>query len=151
MIRLQSAKRRDIPNSQDSAIEAYERNWSEEIPRLHPEAVILSPLCADYNCHGLTFASRRAKITEAGVLGDVLGDDGFEEVANTDAAPGDVVVYSRPDGDTSHSGFVVEVRAPLRRVMVWSKWGNGPEMLHAVLDVPAVYGTYYRVFRKRCS
>lgn len=145
IIRLQTAAGRDIPNGQDTEISAYERNWSAVIPREHPDAWVSPRLSPTYNCHGLTFASRRTKVPPDAVV-YILVDDRYVEVERRDARPGDVVIYYR-DGEPSHSGIVIENAPDMFAPRVWSKWGSGPEVVHLYNDVHPVYGTDHRFLR----
>jgi len=145
IIRLQTAAGRDIPNGQDSELSAYEQNWAADIPAKYPVKV-LSHLTPTYNCHGLTFASRRTKITDSPAISWILDDDHYEPVARQAARPGDVIVYRR-DGEPTHSGIVLENEPDLFVPIIWSKWGNGPEVRHNYLDVPSVYGSDHQFYR----
>ena len=118
----------------------------------------VSEACPVYNCHGLTFGSRR---TQVGLpIVSILEDDGFDPIASEkDVRPGDIVIYSDARGEVSHSGFVVwrnkislAPGADTVIPMVWSKWGKGYEMIHAVrecpyLDTEGDIFTYYRLKR----
>lgn len=116
----------------------------------------VSDACPVYNCHGLTFGSRRTQVTHQ--ITPILDDDGFEKVTEKDARTGDIVVYLSDRGEVSHSGFVVgrkEIEiitgSKITLPIVWSKWGKGYEMVHPVGHCPYVeYGgtvTYYRLQR----
>lgn len=61
-----------------------------------------------YNCHGLSFASRRTWIFESQEIAKIIKDDEYEEVQYNDIKPGDTAVYY-VDGDAEHSGIVVSV------------------------------------------
>jgi hypothetical protein len=43
-----------------------------------------------YNCHGLTFASRRTRIYD---VQQVLAEDAYEHIPLNEVEPGDVIVY----------------------------------------------------------
>jgi len=134
--------------------------WSqlgEQLKRF-TKAEKVSEACPVYNCHGLTFGSRRTTVTPA-VL-SILEDDGFDPVLEKEARPGDIVLYSSALGEVIHSGFVVardrrEIVAgspPIIIPIIWSKWGKGYEMVHAVGECPYLeedgnYATYYRLKR----
>jgi hypothetical protein len=101
----------------------------------------LGEACPVYNCHGLTFASRRTQVTPA--IFPILGDDGFEEVQEKETRLGDIVIYSNARGEVVHSGFVVgidqvEITPGTKSIIprIWSKWGKGYEMLHSVGECP---------------
>jgi hypothetical protein len=101
----------------------------------------VSEACPVYNCHGLTFGSRRTQVTPS-VL-PILEDDGFDPVSEKEARAGDIVLYSTARGEVIHSGFVV-ARKPIELSpghqfsipIIWSKWGKGFEMIHAVSECP---------------
>jgi hypothetical protein len=149
MINLQTAKRRDIPNGQDSEISAFERNWSAEIPLLHPEARLRTGLSPAYNCFGLAFASRRTKITSVEYITPILEDDSYKSVDRHDCLPGDLILYFDDQGSVTHAGLVVENAGPLFVPVVCSKWGGGPEVIHRYYDVPSVYGSNHLFYRCR--
>jgi hypothetical protein len=65
----------------------------------------VSEACPVYNCHGLTFASRRTTVGQTII--PILEDDGFDQVPEKEARPGDIVIYSSARGEVIHSGFVV--------------------------------------------
>jgi hypothetical protein len=121
-----------------------------------------SEACPVYNCHGLTFGSRRTTVTPA-VL-PILEDDGFDPVLEKEARPGDIVLYSSARGEVIHSGFViardkVEIVAggqPIVIPIIWSKWGKGYEMVHPVGECPYLeedgnFAAYYRLKRWKPS
>jgi len=97
-----------------------------------------------YNCHGLTFASRRTWISDAAEIKMILEDDSYEEVDGR-VLPGDVAVYYK-DGDTEHSGIVVRVDE-LNVPHILSKWGPCHEVVHHVAESPydAKEVKYYRM------
>ena len=101
-----------------------------------------------YNCHGLVFASHRTQVDDNSIQ-MILDDDSYEEVKIAEVLPGDVIVYLNSDGDITHSGIVVEkIDAPLF-IRVCSKWGKGPEILHAFGEVPSIYGSNHKFYRCR--
>lgn len=117
----------------------------------------VSDACPVYNCHGLTFGSRRTQVTHS-VL-PILKEDGFDPISEKDARAGDIVIYSNARGEVVHSGFVV-ARKSVEIIMgtqsiipvIWSKWGKSYEMIHAVGECPYLeeegnYPTYYRLQR----
>ncbi|MFZ0418625.1 MAG: hypothetical protein WAM04_11030 [Candidatus Sulfotelmatobacter sp.] len=117
----------------------------------------VSEACPVYNCHGLTFSSRRTQVTHS-VL-PILDADGFDPIPEKEARAGDIVLHSNARGEVVHSGFVV-ARRSVEIIMgsqsiiplIWSKWGKGYEMIHSVGDCPYLedegnYATYYRLQR----
>jgi hypothetical protein len=98
-----------------------------------------------YNCHGLTFLSRRAWFEEPLGRDDrplrmVLQEDGYREVEATQVKPGDIAVWEE-GGVIVHTGVVVwmpdgpsESRLPVPWVV--SKWGKWGEYLHRSSNNP---------------
>lgn len=86
---------------------------------------------AQYNCHGLTFASRRTQILDPAEVEKILREDGYVPVAIDDICAGDVVVYRR-SGEIIHSGVVVGTKAGIPVIL--SKWGELHEVIHLVND-----------------
>jgi len=86
-----------------------------------------------YNCHGLTFASRRTWIWKPSEIEKILKDDEYETVVELEnVLPGDIVIYSQ-DGDVEHSGIVLSVDpVPL----ILSKWGSSHEVIHKINECP---------------
>jgi hypothetical protein len=117
----------------------------------------VSEACPVYNCHGLTFGSRRTHVKDS--VYPILEDDGFDPLpSDKDARPGDIIVYCNAVGEVIHSGFIIGMRqtviagAEIRIPIVWSKWGKGYEMVHAVGECPYLeeegnYPRYYRLKR----
>ncbi|WP_395369511.1 hypothetical protein [Komagataeibacter diospyri] len=112
--------------------------------------------CSTYNCHGLTFASRRTQIWRDEDLNNILKDDGYVEVKLHDVSPGDIVIYRMKDGSFSHSGIVVRKDKKNPDIIVeprpdiLSKWGGSHEVIHSVTDCPYIDGadvTYYRIIK----
>jgi len=99
-----------------------------------------------YNCHGLTFASRRTWIQDAQEVRKILKDDDYEEVVPPATVfPGDIAIYYK-DGDVEHSGIVVgtgEYNVPL----ILSKWGVCHEVVHRLgaSEYDAQNVIYYRI------
>jgi hypothetical protein len=92
-----------------------------------------------YNCHGLTFLSRRAWFEEPPGPDDqplrmVLEEDGYREIERTDVKPGDIAVWEQ-SGLIVHTGVVVWMPEELGQThlttpWVVSKWGEWSEYLH---------------------
>jgi len=94
--------------------------------------------CMTYNCHGLTFASRRTGIPRSSEVQKILAHDGYKLVRQDEAEPGDVVIYRMPlseGGEIHHSGIVVRRAQSGQSVilpdpLVLSKWGHCHEVVH---------------------
>jgi hypothetical protein len=94
-----------------------------------------------FNCHGLTFASRRTAI-DGSVVEKILREDEYREVQLQDVKTGDIVVY-RNGADVPHSGLVVR---GFPDIWILSKWGAAHEVVHGVDDCDYVgHKTFYRI------
>lgn len=106
-----------------------------------------APAHPRYNCHGLTFASRRTAIHEDDDIHSILYEDGYKEVDITEVSPGDVAIYYTNEGTIDHSALVVsKPLPPLNMPVVCSKWGViGPEVVHMLTNCPdyAVSNIHY--------
>ena len=122
---LQTRTGRDIPNGQGEQISDFEKKQYDMVekkysfitPRTNPNPI--------YNCHGLTFASKRTWITDNESLHHVIKDDGYEELKVEDVLPGDIILYFSASGDIMHSAVVIsEPDKHLKIPQVLSKWGK---------------------------
>lgn len=106
----------------------------------------VSPL---YNCHGLTFASRRTGLYDNDVLLQILEEDSYAEIQREQVLPGDVILYYGLDGDIEHSGIVVEAptEANLYIPRIFSKWGRCMEAVHLANQCPYNFNNhkYFRI------
>lgn len=123
---------------------ADQENRGQSIIKKRAEATAL------YNCHGLTFASRRTQIDDPAAIRLILDDDNYEEVSKKDVLPGDIILYCSPNGDIEHSGIVVGAPTDrLEQPRIVSKWGIGPEFVHSATMVNGEYDLtnirYYRM------
>lgn len=148
-IRLETSKARGINNFQGAEISAFERNWAAKIPYDYPNARSRTTPSPKYNCHGMTFASRRTKILTTTQIQMILDDDNYQEVDLREALPGDIAVYYSEDGDANHSGIVVEYDQGLLVPIIFSKWGNAGEYIHGLRDCPSIYGPIVKFYRCR--
>lgn len=130
----------EISQSDLAAVGRYRQRYPLAVERTRP-----SPT---YNCHGLTFASRRTRIPDAGDVAKVLAEDDYVDVPMGEVMPGDVVIYSR-DGDLRHSGVVLQVRheGGLTTPMILSKWGDCFEAIHSQFECPYTESTAIRYYR----
>jgi hypothetical protein len=125
-------------------IRAGDLELSQDYVKGHPSCVHRPTApTRKYNCHGLTFASRRTWICKSSEIGKILRDDEYEQVELKDVLPGDVVIYVQ-NGDVEHSGVVI---ASGFVPVVLSKWGPAHEVIHRVNDCPydAMEILYYRI------
>jgi len=146
-IALETSKGNPIDNVQGIEISAFERNWNQKIQREFGQKVrFKSSLTSIYNCHGMTFACRRCRITEFEDIDLILTDDQYREVSEREAEPGDVVIYYDENGEPNHSGIVLEGLSGERYVpLVLSKWGSAGEAIHNAPVGP--YGIVIRYYR----
>lgn len=146
----------------DTARENPIRNWRDShvgMPLMSakiegdikPPSVMRASTDPGFNCHGLTFGSRRASILSVEVA-TILREDGYKRIQDVaNILPGDCVIYYSDEGDPEHSGIVVSVpEGPLSEPQIVSKWGpGGPEVLHFLTHVPLAYARgdirFYRV------
>lgn len=148
---VQTRKGRDIDNEQFKEIDATELNQLHRmVNEFRHSCTLRSRASPIYNCHGMTFASRRTNIYHADCLRKIIEDDGYEEVSKQDVLPGDVALYWN-EGDIDHSGIVVEIKKDLLFPVPWicSKWGRGPEFVHSFDNCPPHYNVsgikFYRI------
>lgn len=106
-----------------------------------------SPPSPGYNCHGLTFGSRRTGINEPSEILRILKEDGYRSLGDSEKIyPGDIAIYIQ-DGEITHSGIVVWV--PGKTPLILSKWGRYHEAIHKPWDCPynGANVTYHRLDR----
>jgi hypothetical protein len=98
-----------------------------------------------YNCHGLTFGSRRTWI-EAPEIAKILKDDEYDVVDLKFVLPGDIAIYYSANGEAEHSGLVTSV-SDLGVPIILSKWGACHEVVHQVphSEYDAANVVYYRI------
>lgn len=144
---LQTSKGRNIPNRQGSQLDNIQQDLVGWIRNDYPSAKIRTDVSTIFNCHGLTFGSRRVQI-EPPAISAILEDDNYQPIQNNnDVREGDIIVYSNGD-ELTHSGIVVELSGLIFSPWICSKWGNGPEVVHRYLDVPVeIYGSQYTFYR----
>jgi hypothetical protein len=148
MIALETSKRNKIDNEQATELSALEKNYARKVAAEHPHATKRTNPSPLYNCHGLAFASRRTRITDAAALSTILADDQYEEVVSVaDILQGDLVVYYDETGDPNHSGVVVEILGDVRVPRVCSKWGSAGEFVHNLMDCPSAYGPKWKFYK----
>ena len=149
MIRLETSQRTGIENWQGTEISSFNLNWARRLPKEFPQVKSRTDASPLYNCHGMTFASRRTGIESYQSLKKILTDDKYSEISIKEALPGDVVVYYSEQGDANHSGIIVENRPPLYVPTICSKWGNAGEFIHSLAVCPTLYGPNYKFYRCR--
>jgi hypothetical protein len=153
-IALRTRSNLEIENQQDWHSTRFD--WSKLAdPKRFDGATIVSDPCPVYNCHGLTFGSRRTGVHSKPHF--ILAEDGFKPIPEYEARVGDVVVYFDSQGSESHSGIVVgesnliiggaSTTKGSKLPLIWSKWGKGCEVVHLVGNCPYDGRTarYYRL------
>ena len=129
----------NVRNSQiNEPLSSKDLHDSEIFKRSHNFATFRTGPCGYYNCHGLTFASRRTRIFEAADISKILYDDNYVLVDEKDVLPGDIIMYYR-NGDPQHSGIVIYIpmqQEPIEYLKILSKWGSSHEVVHLLKDCP---------------
>jgi hypothetical protein len=148
MIRLETSKRTGIDNFQLGEVSVYERNWTKEISKRFPNVTQRTDMSSVYNCHGLTFASRRTRIIDPRGIQHILDDDKWIELEMEKALPGDIVIYYSDEGEPNHSGIVLEINS-LGVPIICSKWGSAGEYTHLLTDIWSCYGPQKKFYRCR--
>ncbi|MBU6482976.1 MAG: hypothetical protein KGS09_20850 [Nitrospirae bacterium] len=134
---LHTRKGTDIDNFQTTELSAYDIKAAQELKKKYSMAEFRTNFIPIYNCHGMTFASRRTAVFEGTEVRQILSEDEYEEIPLQQVSPGDVIIYVDERGDIEHSGVVISKPAPPLNVpLVVSKWGKGPEVLHSAYYSP---------------
>ena len=146
-INLETSKGTKIDNYQIFEISQFEKNQFVDYSKTnYPFATFRNSPSPIYNCHGMSFASRRTNIDRSIDIRKILNDDLYKKIDLKSTLPGDVVLYiNQEDGDIVHSGFVVNCEHSdnnISRIMVVSKWGKFREVVHHLNDCP------YKAFEK---
>lgn len=148
-IALQTKQGRDIENTQYFHISPYDLHESQKLIRDYNQARLRHDASATYNCHGLTFASRRTWINETLQIIDILSDDNYVEINTKELLPGDIVIYYDSNyNEIYHSAIVIEEPTTINKLLVplvYSKWGIGPEFIHSLYNSP--YGCNTKFYR----
>ncbi len=150
-IKVETREGSDINNSQIKVkLPLWEEHTADVFRQKHNFAIVRSNRCGYYNCHGLTFASRRTRIFDSNDIMTILQEDNYKEIDVSKVLPGDIVMYFR-NGDPQHSGVIVSVprnNITDSNIIAVSKWGNGDEFIHNILDCPYIESAriiYYRI------
>jgi hypothetical protein len=150
---LQTARGTSIDNERTNEVTRWDIGSDDEMRKKYgfgaQQRSGIDPL---YNCHGLTFASRRTRVPDASSVRTMIDEDGYQEIDRNRVLEGDVVVYYSSDGDLEHSGIIVcwPQGQPLQQqCRVVSKWGRGSEMIHLLQACPydATQIKFYRIRR----
>lgn len=139
-----------IENFQSQEVSQFERSQFAGLDRqytAHTER--RSEPSAVYNCHGLSFASRRTGIFDSSALYTILEEDRYVVIPRERVLPGDLILYFDDTGDIEHSGIVITTPTaePLGIPRVMSKWGKYCELIHWGNNCPYnfAYAKYYRI------
>ncbi len=146
---VQTRAGHDVVNSQYLSISIWNQNQFPDIRRKYANATFRSNPTGIYNCHGLSFASRRTTIDDADEVRKIIAEDNYTAVPEDQVLPGDIVLYVSDKGDIEHSAVVIsEPKATLGVPIVYSKWGNYAEAVHSANYCPYDFSRaqYYRVF-----
>lgn len=147
---VQTRKGNSISNEQIFSIASHERIIFSRLKRKYspPQIVYRSRPSPVYNCHGLTFASKRTGIWDTEEIHKILDDDNYQEIPPNEVLPGDIVLYFS-NGDIEHSGVVISkpIQETLGIPKVYSKWGSYCEVIHFANNCPYDSSNlrYYRV------
>lgn len=133
---VQTRRGTGIANSQPTRATVLELRQADELRRRYNACFFRTGPIPFYNCHGLTFASRRTRLWEPASIRTILIEDGYSEIPRERASAGDVVLYTARSGEVEHSGVVLEVPPLPFLPMVLSKWGGGPEVVHSIAACP---------------
>jgi hypothetical protein len=150
-LKLQTRKYNDIINSRNTPLSLLEIEQNRIKEKQHPLITARTKTSYIYNCHGMTFASRRTCIYGSAEVRKILREDDYEEVDANKVLPGDVVAYYDTNNvDIEHTGVVVETmrsKGILNAPLICSKWGKGGEFIHSLADCPYNIGSikFYRV------
>jgi hypothetical protein len=136
-ILLDTASATPVANEQSTQIQHPLATQALEA-KAQRDAVLRASSHPRYNCHGLTFASRRTAILPDAEVSKILKEDGYQRIDVRDVLPGDVAVYHDAQGGIDHSGIVfTRPSDSLGIPMIVSKWGViGPEVYHSATVVP---------------
>lgn len=136
---LQTAGMHDIPNGQsyEKMPTLQSQNNRAHFKKKFPNNTERDPNPTGiYNCHGLTFASRRTQIAGNPTLSVILTDDRYVRIQKANVLPGDIVIFVHPNGDMEHSAVVIV--PPSESITgypkVIGKWGNFTEFVHYAND-----------------
>jgi hypothetical protein len=145
---LQTRRGNPIPNAQFYELSSFELAQVPDLSRKYLGIIVRTLPNPIYNCHGLTFASRRTGIYEAD-FSEILDNDGYTEVSADQTLPGDIVLYFDEKGSIQHSGIVVErpQQSLLNVPIILSKWGKYGEIIHPAHVTPKEYGITRLYFR----
>jgi hypothetical protein len=135
-IGLETSKGRPVANRQvlETVISGSER-WGASSTKSLSGHILRRGPSNIYNCHGLTFASRRTGIESDEAIKMILEDDDFRRIDAKASLPGDIVLYRDSSGDVQHSGILLQSgEDDSFNPKVLSKLGKWEEVIHHLKD-----------------
>jgi hypothetical protein len=108
---VQTRRGTPIDNNQSFDVTRYDEVVDLDLRARHRGATFRTGISPIYNCHGLTFGSRRTRIWQAQSVLTILTEDEYADVTIHQVLAGDIIIYTAENGDVEHSGVVVEVKA----------------------------------------
>ncbi len=153
-ITLQTSRRNDIPNGQNRIVHQQAINNEVRLKEKYGNAEFQGAITSVYNCHGLTFASKRTGIFDDSIIELILKDE-YTKIERHDVIIGDIVVYFSYDNNRKrefdHSAIVVSAGevagAGILGIKVLSKTRFYREIVHYVYNHPytAKEFEFYRI------
>ena len=140
-IKLETSKGNPIDNYQIFEISQFEKSQFGDFSVYnYPFAKYRTSPSPIYNCHGMSFASRRTNIDKSTEIRKILLDDGYEKIDQKQTLEGDLVLYISPEnGDIEHSATIIKAEHTVNNIstiFVVSKWGKFKEVIHSLYDSP---------------
>lgn len=118
-----------ISNVQCYGISQVNRNQFEDFNKKWRHLLCRTNFSGIYNCHGMTFASRRTCILKDEMIDLILQEDDYKEIDRKEVIEGDIIVYLQ-NGLIIHSGVILNRSLGLTPAKVLSKCGCYGEYLH---------------------
>ncbi len=145
-IKLHTRTGRDIENIQCIGVSQYFRNQFEDFNKKWSHLENRTNFSGIYNCHGLTFASRRTCINKDELIPIIIKDDDYQIISRDKVCEGDIIIYKQ-EGKCIHSGIIVGKPNGLNAAKVLSKCGCYGEYIHDENDRIYSYDLieYYRI------
>jgi len=143
-IALETSKGKPVENVQHATILPQDRHWDDVFAKKHLSAKPRAQMTGRYNCHGLTFGSRRTRIYSHLEVIKIIHDDGYKMIDMQNVIEGDFILYCE-EGEYIHSGIVITrpSQEDMWNPLVLSKWGSGREYIHRANDCPYKYDVKY--------
>jgi hypothetical protein len=137
-----------IKNQQNHLLLEQELNITNSLESRFGNSKYQGSPSACYNCHGLTFASKRTGIYEDQEIWKIIQAEYVEVKSENNVIIGDVILYFYGNDNNliSHSGIVVEANT-ISGIRVYSKVAKGKEIVHHPRNCPYNLGSYryYRI------